>query len=62
MNRQIHLKTRNCHNLVAPSRVRRQVMAEKFDQQWRELRRYVTIERDSQKLAQLAADRRNANR
>jgi hypothetical protein len=37
-------------------------MAEKFDQQWRELSRYVTIERDPQKLAKLAADWRSANR
>ena len=54
-------KLRNCRNLLAPSRIRRQRMAEKFDQQWRELRLYATIERDSQKLAKLVADSRNAN-
>jgi len=37
-------------------------MAEKFDQQWRELRLYATIERDSQKLEKLIADFRKANR
>jgi len=37
-------------------------MAENFDQQWRDLRPYVTIERDSQKLAKLVADWRSANR
>jgi hypothetical protein len=37
-------------------------MAEKFDQQWRELRTYATIERDPQKLAKLRADWRNINR
>jgi len=37
-------------------------MAEKFDQQWRELRQSATIERDSQKLAKLVAAWRNANR
>lgn len=37
-------------------------MAEGFDQQWRELRLYATIERDSQKLEKLIADFRKANR
>jgi hypothetical protein len=37
-------------------------MAEKFDQQWSELRRYATIERDPQKLAKLISAWRNANR
>jgi hypothetical protein len=35
-------------------------MAENFDQQWRELRLYATIERDSPKLEKLIADFRNA--
>jgi len=55
-------KPRSCHNFLACSRVRRQGMAEKFDQQWRELRLYATIERDSQKLEKLIADFRDANR
>lgn len=55
-------KSRSCRSFIASSRVRRQSMAEKFDQQWRELRLYATIERDSQKLAKLIADFRNANR
>jgi hypothetical protein len=37
-------------------------MAEKFDQQWRELRLCATIERDSEKLEKLIADFRTANR
>lgn len=65
MNRQDRskgsLQIRNCRNLLAPSRVRRQVMAEKFDQQWCALRRYVTIERDPQKMAKLRADWKNHN-
>ena len=59
-NNQYNL--RGCHNFLARSRVRRQRMAEKFDQQWRELRLYATIERDSQKLEKLVAGFRNANR
>ncbi len=55
-------KPRSCRNFLDPSRVRRQRMAEKFDQQWRELRLYATIERDSQKLEKLVADFRNAHR
>lgn len=55
-------KPRSCHNFLARSRVRRQRMAEGFDQQWRELRLYATIERDSQKLEKLIADFRKANR
>ena len=57
-----YCKTRSCRTFIASSRVRRQRMAEKFDQQWRELRLYATIERDSQKLEKLIADFRNANR
>jgi len=62
MNRQGCCKNRNCRNLRAPSRVRRQTMGQNFDRQWRELRRHATIERDPQKLAKLIADWRNANR
>jgi hypothetical protein len=53
---------RNCRNLIAPSRVRREAMAEKFDQQWCDLRRYATIERDPQKMAKLRTDSKNHNR
>ena len=67
MNRTIGYKNsqhqpRSCHNFLAGSRVRRQRMAEKFDQQWRELRLCATIERDSEKLEKLIADFRTANR
>jgi hypothetical protein len=54
-------KTRSCRTFIASSRVRRQRMAEKFDQQWRELRLYATIERDSPKLEKLIADLRKVN-
>jgi hypothetical protein len=46
----------NCRNLLTSSRVRRQRMAEKLDQQWNELRRIATIERDPQRLAQLTSE------
>jgi len=55
------MKTRNCRNLLACSRVRRQVMAENFDRQWKEIRRQATIERDPKKLAKLVADRRSTH-
>jgi hypothetical protein len=54
--------SRKCRNLLAPSRARRQAMAQNFDNQWRELRKHATIERDPQMLAKLVADRKNANR
>ena len=65
MNRTIYYqsnyyKPRCCRTFIASSRVRRQRMAENFDQQWRELRLYATIERDSPKLEKLIADFRNA--
>jgi hypothetical protein len=50
------LKARNCRNLLVPSRVRRQRMAENLDTIWRELRLHTTIEMDQQKLWQLATD------
>jgi hypothetical protein len=54
------LKTRNCRNLMVSSRVRRQVMAEKFDTMWLQLRRHATIETDPNKLLQLANDLKKA--
>ena len=51
-----HSKTRNCRNLLVPSRVRRQVMAEDLDKMWVELRRHATVEPDPEKLWQLAID------
>jgi hypothetical protein len=61
MKRPVGLKTRNCRNLLAPSRLRRQAMAENFDTLWLELRKHATIERDPQKLAELVADWRRGN-
>jgi hypothetical protein len=54
------LKTRNCRNLMVSSRVRRQVMAEKFDTMWLQLRRHATIETVPSKLWQLVADPKKA--
>lgn len=62
MKRTISYQTRSCRSFLAPLRVRRQRMAEKFDQQWHELRLYATIESDSQKLEKLIADFQKANR
>jgi hypothetical protein len=56
MNRPSSLKKQNCRNLLCSSRARRQVMAERFTQQWREILRHATIERDAVKLASLAAE------
>jgi hypothetical protein len=46
----------NCRNLLVPSRVRREVMAENLDKLWLELRRHATVETDPQRLWQLAAE------
>jgi|HubBroStandDraft_1064217.scaffolds.fasta_scaffold16420_6 hypothetical protein len=55
MTRLTHrVKTRSCRNLVVPSRVRRQLMAENFDKAWLELRQRATVETDQKKLLQLA--------
>ena len=55
MTRLTHgVKTRSCRNLVVPSRVRRQLMAENFDKAWLELRQRATVESDQKKLLQLA--------
>jgi hypothetical protein len=62
MKPPVGLTTRRCRNLLASSRVRRQAMAVSLNEQWRELRKYATIERDPQKLAKLVADWRNASR
>jgi hypothetical protein len=58
MNRALSSTTRNCRNWLASSRARRQSMAERFTQQWHEIRRHVTIEKDVMKLAILAEDKR----
>jgi len=50
------LSTRNCRNSLTPSRVRREVLAEKLDKQWRELRRDATIDKDPQTMLRLTAE------
>ena len=47
---------RKCRNLLVPSRVRREVMAENLDKLWLELRRHATVETDPQRLWQLEAE------
>jgi len=56
MSRLHILRARNCHNLLAPSRLRRQAIEAKFEKQWRELRRHVTIESDPDRLSQLRSE------
>jgi hypothetical protein len=46
---------RNCRNPLMPLRVRRQMIAHSLDKQWRELCKFATIEKDPEKLSQLAA-------
>ncbi len=38
-------KARNCHNLLMSSGVRRDMMADRLDSEWQELRRHASIER-----------------
>ena len=47
---------KNCHNLLMSSRVRRDVMADRLDSEWQELRRHASIERDTEKLLRLTAE------
>ena len=59
MNRSCSLSTRsltkNCRN-VTPARVKKRALAEKLARQWHELRQHATIEKDPQKLLELAAE------
>ena len=50
------LRTRNCRNSLTPSRVRREVSAEKLDTQWREFRRHAIIDKDPETLLRLTAE------
>ena len=49
-------KAGNCRNLSTSSRRRRDRSAERLEEEWRELRRHVTIENDPEKMLQLAAE------
>jgi hypothetical protein len=49
-------RTGNCHNLLTPSRARREALAEKMEKQWRDLLLHATIESDPQKMSWLAAE------
>jgi len=46
----------NCHNLLMPSRTRREALAERLEKQWHELLRHATIERDPEKMLRLTAE------
>ena len=59
MNRPSGVKSGNCRRFLATSRFRRERMEDDLDEQWRELRKHVTIERDPKKMAKLIADLRN---
>jgi hypothetical protein len=50
------LKTKNCHNLLTPSRVRREVLTARLEKQWHELLLHATIERDPEKMLRLMAE------
>ena len=50
------LKARNCHNLLTPSRIRREAMTARLEKQWHELRLHATIERDPEKMLRLTAE------
>ena len=55
IRRCLSLKKGNCRNSLPLSRTQRKRLAEELDQQWKELIRHATIERDTEKLLQLAA-------
>ena len=50
------MQNKNCRNSLTPSRVRRAASAARLDKQWRELRRYATIEKDPEMLLRLTAE------
>jgi hypothetical protein len=49
-------RSRKCRNPVGSSRLRRQVLAENLEKRWLELRGYATLEKDPQKLLELASE------
>jgi len=49
-------RTGNCHNLLTPSRARREALAEKMEKQWRDLLLHATIESDPQKVLWLTTE------
>jgi hypothetical protein len=49
-------RTGNCHNLLTPSRVRREALAESVEKQWRDLLLHATIESDPQKMLWLTTE------
>jgi hypothetical protein len=62
MNRTTGSNPRNCRNWLTSSRVRRQAMAERLTEQWQEIRRHATIEKDSVKLLRLSDELKQRKR
>jgi hypothetical protein len=62
VNRLVSVTDGYCRRPLLSSRSRRSALAESLAVQWRELRRYATIEKDSEKLTGLLAafDQRQA--
>jgi hypothetical protein len=46
----------NCRNLLMSSRVRREQLTERVEEQWNELLVHATIERDPEKMLRLTAE------
>lgn len=55
-------KSGNCRNLATSARGRSNASARRLDNQWRELRRHVTIEEDSDKMFRLLTAELNQRR
>jgi hypothetical protein len=56
LSSQAGKKTGNCRRPIASSGTRRYFAAEGLEMRWHELRRYATIEKDSEKLLRLMAE------
>jgi hypothetical protein len=48
-------KAPRCRASPTPSRVRREALAERLENQWREIRRHATIEKDPGKMLRLTS-------
>jgi hypothetical protein len=55
-------KSGNCRKPLTPSRIRREVSAEKLEKQWHELLLHATIVRDPEKILWLTAELDRCNR
>ena len=50
-------KSGNCRNFLTSARGRSDALARRLDNEWRELRRHVTIEKDLDKMLRLTDER-----